>query len=109
MTGRPVTRWSPWACRASACCTASGTPTSGASCARSWSSDGCASAGLDLVVDEVVTTTNEAAGTVRGMHYQAAPHEETKTLWVTSGALVDVLVDLPPGPARRTGSTSRCG
>ena len=47
-------------------------------------SDVLREAGLDLVVDEVVSTTNEAAGTVRGLHYQAAPHEETKTLWVTS-------------------------
>jgi dTDP-4-dehydrorhamnose 3,5-epimerase len=52
--------------------------------------------GVDLVVDEVVTTTNEVAGTVRGMHYQAPPHEEAKTLWVTNGALVDVLVDVRP-------------
>jgi dTDP-4-dehydrorhamnose 3,5-epimerase len=57
-------------------------------------SDVLREAGLDLVVDEVVSTTNDAAGTVRGMHYQAAPHEETKTLWVTSGALADVLVDV---------------
>lgn len=53
--------------------------------------------GLDLAVEEVVTTVNNVAGTVRGMHYQVAPHEETKTLWVTSGRLVDVLVDLRPG------------
>jgi dTDP-4-dehydrorhamnose 3,5-epimerase len=52
--------------------------------------------GVDIVVDEVVTTANEVAGTVRGMHYQVAPFEETKTLWVTRGALVDVLVDLRP-------------
>ena len=71
-------------------------------------SDVLREAGLDLVVDEVVATTNEAAGTVRGMHYQAAPHEETKTLWVTSGALVDVLVD-SARTRRRTASTSRCG
>jgi dTDP-4-dehydrorhamnose 3,5-epimerase len=55
--------------------------------------------GLDLVVDEVVTTANEAAGTVRGMHYQLAPYEETKVLWVSSGALLDVLVDVRPGSA----------
>jgi dTDP-4-dehydrorhamnose 3,5-epimerase len=50
--------------------------------------------GVAIVVDEVVSTANDVAGTVRGMHYQVRPFEETKTLWVTSGAIVDVLVDL---------------
>jgi len=53
-------------------------------------------AGLELVVDEVIVTTNEVAGTVRGMHVQVAPAEEAKTLWVTSGRLLDVLVDVRP-------------
>jgi len=53
-------------------------------------------AGLDLVVDEVIITTNEVAGTVRGMHVQVAPFEESKTLWVTHGRLLDVLVDVRP-------------
>jgi dTDP-4-dehydrorhamnose 3,5-epimerase len=52
--------------------------------------------GLDVRVEEVVTTVNEVAGTVRGMHYQVAPHAEAKTLWVTDGRLYDVLVDLRP-------------
>ena len=30
------------------------------------------------------------------MHYQAAPHEESKTLWCTHGSVFDVLVDLRP-------------
>lgn len=47
-------------------------------------------------IAEVVTTVNEARGTVRGMHYQVAPHEETKTLWVNEGSVFDVLVDLRP-------------
>ena len=52
--------------------------------------------GIDIRVEEVVTTANALAGTVRGMHYQVAPHEESKTLWVSSGRLYDVLVDLRP-------------
>lgn len=52
--------------------------------------------GLDVSVAEVVTTANEVAGTIRGMHYQVAPAMEAKTLWVTDGALRDVLVDLRP-------------
>ncbi len=41
-----------------------------------------------------MSTCNDVAGTVRGMHYQVAPHAETKILWVTDGRLYDVLVDL---------------
>ncbi len=53
-------------------------------------------AGADTGVAQVSVATNRRAGTVRGMHYQAAPHEEAKTLWVTHGAVLDVLVDLRP-------------
>lgn len=55
-------------------------------------------AGLEADVDQVSVAANTRAGTVRGLHYQAEPHGEAKTLWVTSGAVFDVLVDLRPGP-----------
>jgi dTDP-4-dehydrorhamnose 3,5-epimerase len=37
---------------------------------------------------------NHRAGTLRGLHWQAAPHEEDKLVRVTSGATWDVAVDL---------------
>jgi dTDP-4-dehydrorhamnose 3,5-epimerase len=37
---------------------------------------------------------NPRKGTLRGMHYQAAPHEETKLIRCTAGAIYDVIVDL---------------
>lgn len=37
---------------------------------------------------------NEKAGTLRGLHYQAAPHEEAKLVTCTAGAVFDVIVDL---------------
>lgn len=37
---------------------------------------------------------NPRSGTLRGMHYQAAPHEEEKLVRVTRGAVFDVIVDL---------------
>ena len=40
---------------------------------------------------------SRAAGTVRGLHYQAAPHDEAKLVRCTRGAVFDVLVDLRPG------------
>ena len=39
------------------------------------------------------------AGTLRGMHFQIAPHEEAKLVRCTRGAIFDVIVDL--GRARR--------
>jgi dTDP-4-dehydrorhamnose 3,5-epimerase len=54
--------------------------------------------GLEADVDQVSVAVNLQAGTVRGLHYQAEPHGEAKTLWVMSGAVFDVLVDLRPGP-----------
>jgi dTDP-4-dehydrorhamnose 3,5-epimerase len=51
-------------------------------------------AGLDPRVTQISIATNHRAGTVRGMHYQASPHGEAKTLWCTDGAVYDVLVDL---------------
>jgi dTDP-4-dehydrorhamnose 3,5-epimerase len=44
---------------------------------------------------------NKAAGTLRGLHYQAAPHAETKVVRCTRGALYDVIVDLRPGSPTR--------
>ena len=41
--------------------------------------------------------TNLKAGTVRGMHFQAAPSSERKLVWCVSGAAYDVLLDARPG------------
>ena len=37
---------------------------------------------------------NPRKGTLRGMHYQVAPHEETKLIRCTAGAMYDVIIDL---------------
>jgi dTDP-4-dehydrorhamnose 3,5-epimerase len=37
---------------------------------------------------------NTERGTLRGIHYQASPHEETKLVRCVQGALYDVLLDL---------------
>lgn len=37
---------------------------------------------------------NKQKGTLRGMHYQAAPHAEAKLVRCTAGAIYDVIVDL---------------
>ena len=40
------------------------------------------------------TSFNAKAGTLRGLHFQAAPHEEAKLVRCTRGAMWDVAVDL---------------
>jgi dTDP-4-dehydrorhamnose 3,5-epimerase len=40
---------------------------------------------------------NKRAGTLRGLHYQAAPWEEAKLVRCTTGAIYDVLVDVRSG------------
>jgi dTDP-4-dehydrorhamnose 3,5-epimerase len=39
---------------------------------------------------------NARKGTLRGLHYQAAPHEEHKLVRCTAGAIFDVIVDIRP-------------
>lgn len=50
----------------------------------------------DLVTDFVQRSVsfNIRKGTLRGLHYQASPHTETKLVRCTRGAIFDVLVDL---------------
>ncbi|MDW7650517.1 MAG: dTDP-4-dehydrorhamnose 3,5-epimerase [Bacillota bacterium] len=39
---------------------------------------------------------NKKKGTLRGMHYQTAPHEEVKLVSCFQGAVYDVIIDLRP-------------
>jgi dTDP-4-dehydrorhamnose 3,5-epimerase len=49
---------------------------------------------LESTIAQVSCVTNERQGTVRGLHYQADPHGEAKTLWCLAGSVFDVIVDL---------------
>lgn len=40
---------------------------------------------------------NPHTGTLRGLHFQAAPYEEDKLVRVTQGAIFDIIVDIRPG------------
>lgn len=53
--------------------------------------------GLDPDVAQCNLSYNERAGTLRGMHYQVAPATETKLVRCTSGAILDVIIDMRPG------------
>lgn len=53
-------------------------------------------AGYPLHIVQSNINFNAHAGTLRGLHYQAAPHAETKLVRVVVGAVYDVMLDLRP-------------
>jgi len=50
--------------------------------------------GLISSVVQTNLSLSKTRGTLRGMHYQMAPHQETKLVRCTAGALYDVIIDL---------------
>jgi dTDP-4-dehydrorhamnose 3,5-epimerase len=58
-----------------------------------------ADAGLADCTLECSLAFNARRGTLRGMHFQRAPHGETKFIYAVSGAVFDVIVDLRPHSA----------
>ena len=50
--------------------------------------------GLNPNLAQCNISFNRDAGTLRGMHYQSAPHAEDKLIRCTKGKLYDVIVDL---------------
>lgn len=52
--------------------------------------------GLTFEFRQCSVSYNVKKGTIRGLHYQAAPHEEEKIVRCTMGAIFDVAVDLRP-------------
>lgn len=65
--------------------------------ARLWCREEMASAGLDAEIVQESLSYNHAHGTLRGLHFQRAPHAETKIVHCPRGAIFDVIVDLRPG------------
>lgn len=74
--------------------------------ARSWCADEFLRRGLNPRLAQCNVSFNERRGTLRGLHYQVAPHEESKLIRCTMGALHDVAVDLRPGSPTRGQSFS---
>ena len=52
--------------------------------------------GLNSAVAQCNVSHNRRKGTVRGMHYQIAPHAEAKLVTCIVGSIYDVIVDLRP-------------
>ena len=65
--------------------------------ARTLCRDEFAERGLVIEFVQGSVSVNPTAGTLRGMHWQAAPHGEAKLIRCVRGAIWDVIVDLRPG------------
>jgi dTDP-4-dehydrorhamnose 3,5-epimerase len=62
--------------------------------ARTFCRDEFEQRGLDPTVAQCSVSFNHRRGTLRGLHFQIAPHEEVKLVRVTRGSIWDVIVDL---------------
>ncbi|HEY2961174.1 MAG TPA: dTDP-4-dehydrorhamnose 3,5-epimerase [Pyrinomonadaceae bacterium] len=64
--------------------------------ARGWSDREFAAFDLDVRFVESNLSFNKKKGTLRGMHYQLPPYEQTKLVRCTRGSIYDVIIDMRP-------------
>lgn len=64
--------------------------------ARTWCCREFQKYGINPKLVQCNISFNRKKGTLRGMHYQAAPCEEVKLVRCTMGAIYDVIIDLRP-------------
>ncbi len=64
--------------------------------ARTWCVQEFEEKGLNTNLVQCNISFNKRMGTLRGMHFQAAPYEEAKLVRCTMGSLFDVVIDLRP-------------
>jgi len=64
--------------------------------ARAWCQKEFEAHGLISGFVQANITFSPKKGTLRGLHYQIAPHEEIKLVRCTRGAIYDVIIDLRP-------------
>ena len=57
--------------------------------------------GLEIQFPQEAVSFNHHRGTLRGLHWQAHPHEEAKLVRCDRGALFDVIVDMRDGSPTR--------
>lgn len=64
---------------------------------RAWVPEEFGALGQDARIAQGSLALTNRKGAIRGMHYQAAPLEETKVVRAIRGAIFDVALDLRPG------------
>jgi dTDP-4-dehydrorhamnose 3,5-epimerase len=64
--------------------------------ARVWDAAEFAAHGLSSEIAQCSIALTRKRGTLRGLHFQIAPHEEAKLVRCYAGAIFDVAVDLRP-------------
>ena len=64
--------------------------------ARTWCAREFADAGLPSSLAQCSVSWNERMYTLRGLHWEVPPHNESKLVRCTRGAIFDVVVDLRP-------------
>jgi len=63
---------------------------------RLFDSEIFAERGLEATIVQANVVQNPRAGTLRGLHWQEAPYEESKLMRCSRGAIFDVVVDIRP-------------
>jgi dTDP-4-dehydrorhamnose 3,5-epimerase len=64
--------------------------------ARTWCREEFREHKLNMTIAQCSISHNKKRGTLRGVHYQIKPYEETKVVACVSGAIYDLIVDLRP-------------
>jgi dTDP-4-dehydrorhamnose 3,5-epimerase len=64
---------------------------------ETYRADVLAEAGIGVTFVQDNQALSAQAGTIRGLHFQRAPHAQGKLIRCTRGAILDVAVDLRPG------------
>jgi dTDP-4-dehydrorhamnose 3,5-epimerase len=64
---------------------------------ETWNAGRMADAGFSMAFVQDNHSMSAAAGTLRGLHYQSAPHAQDKLVRCTRGAILDVAVDFRVG------------
>ena len=65
--------------------------------ARAWDQVALAEAGEAVNWVQGNLASSHATATIRGVHFQRAPHRESKLVWCPAGRVFDVVVDLRAG------------
>lgn len=63
---------------------------------RQWCQNEFSEFGLKSNIAQVNTSLNKEKGTLRGLHFQKFPYQETKLIRCIRGSIFDVIVDLRP-------------